>query len=263
MILKSWKEIAIAQYLHCGVRSAQRWEEELGLPIRRPGGPNRNVVLAFTEELEEWIGLGKATVSMTAREHVIQQSELMRELRELRSRQRQLVAELRANRDSAKPRREEVHNSKDAFCSSANFGNRPLPTLLTVDDDASQCYDISQVLRHAGFTVFEAHDAAEALEVVKRECPGIVLADIHLNEFTGYELFGMLKSNPRTEDIQVIFYTAFKPTDAASFVARRLGAAGFIETPVEPEALVAFVQGTISNLKHTMRADLDRTDKVQ
>jgi len=52
-ILKSWKEIA--RYLDCGIRTAQRWERDLGLPVRRPRGRMRSAVIALTAELDDWV----------------------------------------------------------------------------------------------------------------------------------------------------------------------------------------------------------------
>jgi hypothetical protein len=52
-LLNSWKEIAT--YLGRGVRTAQRWEEELHLPVHRPRGRQRSAVTAFKSELDHWI----------------------------------------------------------------------------------------------------------------------------------------------------------------------------------------------------------------
>ncbi len=52
-ILNSWKEIA--SYLGRGVRTVQRWERDLGLPVHRPKGRDRSAVLAFPEELQKWL----------------------------------------------------------------------------------------------------------------------------------------------------------------------------------------------------------------
>ena len=52
-LLNSWKEIAI--YLDRGVRTVQRWEAELGLPVRRPRGKARSAVLALKQELDGWL----------------------------------------------------------------------------------------------------------------------------------------------------------------------------------------------------------------
>jgi hypothetical protein len=53
LILNSWKEIA--SYLGRGVRTIQRYEEKLGLPIHRPAGRERTAVLASADELERWL----------------------------------------------------------------------------------------------------------------------------------------------------------------------------------------------------------------
>ena len=50
-ILSSWKEIAA--FLGKGVRTVQRWESCLGLPVHRPGG-NHGGVLAYPAEIDAW-----------------------------------------------------------------------------------------------------------------------------------------------------------------------------------------------------------------
>jgi hypothetical protein len=52
-ILNSWKEIA--NYVGRGVRTVQRWEAQLGLPVHRPAGKDHSAVLAFSSELDEWL----------------------------------------------------------------------------------------------------------------------------------------------------------------------------------------------------------------
>lgn len=51
-VLGSWKEIA--NYLGKGVRTVQRWERHWDLPVHRPSGSSKGVVLAFPSELEKW-----------------------------------------------------------------------------------------------------------------------------------------------------------------------------------------------------------------
>jgi hypothetical protein len=52
-LLNSWKEIAL--YMGRGVRTVQRWEHELGLPIRRPRRKSRSSVIALATDLDEWL----------------------------------------------------------------------------------------------------------------------------------------------------------------------------------------------------------------
>jgi phage terminase Nu1 subunit (DNA packaging protein) len=52
-VLNSWKEVAA--YLGRGVRTVQRWEQELGLPVRRPRGKDRSAVIALKSDLDRWL----------------------------------------------------------------------------------------------------------------------------------------------------------------------------------------------------------------
>jgi|SRR5215469_986242 len=52
-ILSGWKQIA--NHLGKGVRTVQRYERELGLPIRRPSGKSIGSVIATVAELDAWV----------------------------------------------------------------------------------------------------------------------------------------------------------------------------------------------------------------
>lgn len=52
-VLSGWK--SIARHLGMGVRTVQRYERQMGLPIRRPAGKMRGSVLATKSELDAWI----------------------------------------------------------------------------------------------------------------------------------------------------------------------------------------------------------------
>jgi hypothetical protein len=74
--LTSWKEVAV--YLGKGVRTVQRWESRLGLPVRRPDGRAKGTVLAFSEELDTWLK------SNFSNGHTSELQLLRRELAELK-----------------------------------------------------------------------------------------------------------------------------------------------------------------------------------
>ncbi|HEX3986077.1 MAG TPA: hypothetical protein VHX13_05635 [Acidobacteriaceae bacterium] len=54
-VLTSWKDIA--QYMGKGVRTVQRWEQDFGLPIRRPLGFDKKAILARPADLDAWVAL--------------------------------------------------------------------------------------------------------------------------------------------------------------------------------------------------------------
>lgn len=104
-VLNSWKEIA--QYLGRGVRTVQRWEATLALPVRRPHGRGRSAVIAMRSDLDRWLKLcptrngfenGDGSESKTdlEREEVSRLRE--KATLELVLQSKQLQADMRANR---------------------------------------------------------------------------------------------------------------------------------------------------------------------
>lgn len=69
-ILNSWKEIA--SYLGRGVRTVQRWEVQLGLPVHRPAGKDHSAVLAFSSELDEWLDSRPVRNAMSSELKIVQ-----------------------------------------------------------------------------------------------------------------------------------------------------------------------------------------------
>jgi hypothetical protein len=68
-VLTSWKDIA--EYLGKGTRTVQRWERELGLPVRRTRVGVKSAVLAVPEEIDAWVRAQKSSENQ-AREALIQ-----------------------------------------------------------------------------------------------------------------------------------------------------------------------------------------------
>lgn len=66
-VLNSWKEIA--DFVGRGVRTLQRWEKELGFPVRRPRGKTRSPVIAVPAELEAWLRSTPAARAATFEPH--------------------------------------------------------------------------------------------------------------------------------------------------------------------------------------------------
>ena len=92
-VLTCWKDIA--QYLGKGVRTVQRWEQEFGLPVRRPNGiDHKSPVAAHPADLDEWLqkrwsarNSGKTASSHRNGNRITNQSldEMIRTTQELRT----------------------------------------------------------------------------------------------------------------------------------------------------------------------------------
>ena len=101
-VLSGWKDIA--HYLGRGVRTVQRYERELGLPVRRPSGHPAGAVLAVKSELDSWVKLAPgAAASSDASQRPSQvylSSELAKRLQErahLHAQMMTLRKEMKAN----------------------------------------------------------------------------------------------------------------------------------------------------------------------
>lgn len=71
-VLNSWKEVAV--YLGRGVRTVQRWERDLNMPVRRPRAKVRSAVIAIKQELDSWL-LKAPTETLDRKEVVALRSE--------------------------------------------------------------------------------------------------------------------------------------------------------------------------------------------
>ena len=92
-ILNGWKDIS--NHIERGVRTAQRWEALLGMPVHRPASKDRSAVVAFTDELDRWITRSGSDESL-ARLHDNMNS-LARQTAELESQTKALQEKLRCS----------------------------------------------------------------------------------------------------------------------------------------------------------------------
>ena len=111
------------------------------------------------------------------------------------------------------------------------------PTILLVedDDDTRRVYCI--MLRHSGFVVVEAASGGEAVERALADPPDLILMDMNLPMFDGWEAGRRIKSDPRTGAVPLIAFSAL----IDSIADLRRGKAlfdGFIAKPVTPSDLV-------------------------
>ena len=109
-------------------------------------------------------------------------------------------------------------------------------SILVVDDEPANLRLLTVLLSRNGYQVHEARTAEEALEIVAKFRPRLVLADIQLPGMDGLEMTRQLKSNPETKDIVVVAVTAFamKGDEEKALDA---GCDGYITKPIDVTSL--------------------------
>ena len=80
--------------------------------------------------------------------------------------------------------------------------------ILVVDDERDLAELVAVNLDLAGYRTSRAHNGVEALDMVERECPDLVLLDVMMPELDGWGVLAALQEDPATRDIPVVMLTA-------------------------------------------------------
>jgi two-component system response regulator AtoC len=117
-------------------------------------------------------------------------------------------------------------------------------TILIVDDEPEMVRAVSDLLEGAGYRALGALSGREALEIVKREQPDLVISDLRMAEMTGHELQKEL--HQAAPELPVIIITAFGSIESA-VESMKLGARDFITKPFANQELLLVVSRTLEN----------------
>ena len=113
--------------------------------------------------------------------------------------------------------------------------------LLVVDDVPDILELLNAMLEFKGYRVVTARNGQEALEVIERERPALIIADILMPKMDGFSLVNRLRLNPQTRDIPVIFLSATYVAPEDKAFARTIGVTRFIEKPVDVESFLPMI----------------------
>jgi DNA-binding response OmpR family regulator len=106
--------------------------------------------------------------------------------------------------------------------------------ILIVDDEPDVCNMLEKFLTIKGYEVYTALSGEEALALVKKERPHIVLLDIRMPEMDGIECLERIKKIDK--EVGVIMITAIKQEDVGKR-AMELGAYDYITKPLSLQYL--------------------------
>lgn len=114
-------------------------------------------------------------------------------------------------------------------------------TILIAEDSLEQRSLYAAILTGAGYRVLEAGDGAEAVAIVQRERPGLVLMDVTMPGTSGWNAVHVLKQDPATIDVPIIVVTGLAASwDRDASIAA--GADEYLAKPVSPHRLLEEVR---------------------
>lgn len=120
-------------------------------------------------------------------------------------------------------------------------------SVLLVEDDAETRLAYRTLLEHAGWSVHEAGDGEQALQMVDSALPRVAVIDISIPGIDGWEMTRRLKLDERTRDVPVLLVTGHA-LDEDRQRARDLGCSGYLVKPVPPARFVEEVERLVDKL---------------
>ena len=129
------------------------------------------------------------------------------------------------------------------------------PSILVVEDTDFNARILSHLLTKNNFKVSLAQNGEQALQMIQHEKPHLILLDVMMPGIDGFETCKLMKANPQTQDIPIIFMTAL--TDAVDKIKGfQLGAVDYITKPFQHEEVLVRIntQLQISHLQKQLEA---------
>jgi DNA-binding response OmpR family regulator len=119
--------------------------------------------------------------------------------------------------------------------------------ILIVDDEPSIVVPIQFLMEQQGYSVIVAENGHDALDLIYKYNPDLVLLDIMLPGIDGYEVCEIVRLNPKLRGIKIIFLTA-KGREVEIAKGLALGADAYITKPFSNAELVAKVKSVLDNI---------------
>ena len=117
--------------------------------------------------------------------------------------------------------------------------------ILIVDDREENIIALEALLKRNDIRIFSTTSPNDALRIAWENNIAIALVDVQMPEMDGFELVQMLKSNPRTRDILIIFVTAISKETKYAVKGFGAGAVDYLYKPLDPYITSAKVDSFI------------------
>ena len=117
--------------------------------------------------------------------------------------------------------------------------------ILVVDDTPANLRLLTRILQERNYQVRPVPDGSLALSAAQAKPPDLILLDIRMPEMDGFEVCAKLKSDPRSQDIPIIFISAL---DAVEDKVRAFSVGGvdYITKPFQSEEVIARVENHLN-----------------
>ena len=134
--------------------------------------------------------------------------------------------------------------------------------ILIADDEPNQLELLSFNLRQAGFTVFEAADGKQAVNMVEDLQPDLVILDWMMPHMSGIEVCRLFRSRSETKNLPVIILSA-RGEEGDRTLGLDTGADDYISKPFSPRELVSRVKALLRRARPALASDMMEFEDLQ
>jgi CheY-like chemotaxis protein len=127
--------------------------------------------------------------------------------------------------------------------------------VLVVDDERSIRMLCRVNLTAAGIDVLESDNGRDAVELIRRERPDLVLLDVMMPDLDGWEVARLLAADPKTREIPIVFLTA-RAGEADRRLGEQLGGVGYVVKPFDPVRIGELVEEVLTRIEQGEREAL-------
>jgi PAS domain S-box-containing protein len=112
-----------------------------------------------------------------------------------------------------------------------------LVPILLVDDREENLVALEAVLRDPGYRISKVTSGDDCLRFLLDKLPALILLDVQMPGLDGFETAAIIKGNPRTRDIPIIFVTAINTDERFTYRGYEHGAIDYIYKPFDAQVL--------------------------
>ena len=113
--------------------------------------------------------------------------------------------------------------------------------ILIVDDEPLWLRSLASELRKVGYQVKEAQSASQALALLVKYRPDLIVSDLRMPDMNGFDLLDKIRHSPSISATPVVFFSAIDDFHAKK-VARELGATACLLKPYDKQDLIGILR---------------------
>jgi DNA-binding NarL/FixJ family response regulator len=135
------------------------------------------------------------------------------------------------------------------------------PLILCIEDEEDLRVDIAEELKAANYEVLQAGNGVEALRLLDRSRPDLVLCDITMPGLGGYEVLKAMRNEGALADVPFIFLTALADRNDL-LVGKQAGADDYLVKPIDFDLLLVTISTRLNQVARVKSSAVQRAEEA-